>query len=310
MDSQESKQKFAQADALFKQGRYQDAMGVLTDLDRFFPNTKNIMYPMAMCLAELDCSGEAMQLCDRLIADFGDQRAVELKAKLMGGGSLEGGGVGGAVPAGGQAQAGGVGGGGAAAPGVQVQRAQGEVSDKSQGVAFLLSFFLWPFAVQEFYLGRMVLGIIKLVLLVTSMVLMGVGSVMIGTAANVAAQGGVAENAVTAMILMSIACVPFSIIGVWAFIDFILIGAGVKKDRAGRRLARGPISGTPQKSQATTFLLAYFLGGFGVDRFYLGYTLFGVLKLLTGGGLVIWTLVDIILIGMGNMKDSEGNSLK
>jgi len=63
------------------------------------------------------------------------------------------------------------------------------------------------------------------------------------------------------------------------------------------------------KSWMVALLLSIFLGGLGVDRFYLGYTGLGILKLLTCGGLWIWWLIDLILIATGKMKDSNGNEL-
>ena len=58
-----------------------------------------------------------------------------------------------------------------------------------------------------------------------------------------------------------------------------------------------------------TLLLSIFLGGLGIDRFYLGYTGLGILKLLTCGGVWIWWLIDLILIATGKMKDANGNEL-
>ncbi len=39
-----------------------------------------------------------------------------------------------------------------------------------------------------------------------------------------------------------------------------------------------------RKNKLTAILLSLFTGGLGIDRFYLGYTKLGVVKLLTLGG--------------------------
>ncbi|MCP1413691.1 TM2 domain-containing protein [Paenarthrobacter sp. A20] len=55
----------------------------------------------------------------------------------------------------------------------------------------------------------------------------------------------------------------------------------------------------------TTWLLALFLGTFGVDRFYLGKIGSGILKLLTLGGYGIWWLVDVIIVVAGQQTDKH-----
>ncbi len=56
------------------------------------------------------------------------------------------------------------------------------------------------------------------------------------------------------------------------------------------------LSMVPLKNPMTVLLFSIFLGGFGVDRFYIGDTGMGVAKLLVGGlTLGIWPLVDIFM---------------
>jgi TM2 domain-containing membrane protein YozV len=57
------------------------------------------------------------------------------------------------------------------------------------------------------------------------------------------------------------------------------------------------------------FLLCFFLGLLGIHRFYVGKVGTGLIQLFTGGGLVIWALIDLIMIVTGNFTDKQGNKI-
>jgi hypothetical protein len=64
------------------------------------------------------------------------------------------------------------------------------------------------------------------------------------------------------------------------------------------------------KDWLTTLLISFFVGVFGIDRFYLGYTGLGILKLVTFGGCGVWALIDLILILMNKVDDAKGRPLR
>ena len=62
------------------------------------------------------------------------------------------------------------------------------------------------------------------------------------------------------------------------------------------------------KSKTTALILSVLVGGLGIDRFYLGYTGMGVLKLLTGGCFGILYIIDIINIATGKLRPADGTA--
>ncbi len=70
-----------------------------------------------------------------------------------------------------------------------------------------------------------------------------------------------------------------------------------------------------EKSRLAAFLLAFFLGIFGVHRMYVGKVASGVIQLLLTITVIgiffvsIWVLIDWIFILTGEFKDKEGKRI-
>ncbi|MET4158564.1 NINE protein [Agromyces sp. PvR057] len=78
---------------------------------------------------------------------------------------------------------------------------------------------------------------------------------------------------------------------------------------AARSTAATPAPGGTGPSFLVIWLFALLLGSLGVDRFALGKPGTAVAKLLTAGGLGVWTLVDLVLVLTGAQRDRDGRTL-
>jgi len=71
---------------------------------------------------------------------------------------------------------------------------------------------------------------------------------------------------------------------------------------------KGQASG--DKNWLVALLLCWFLGVIGIHRFYLGYTVIGIIQLLTLGGFGIWTLIDFIRIIIKDLQPKDGSYIE
>lgn len=74
----------------------------------------------------------------------------------------------------------------------------------------------------------------------------------------------------------------------------------------GHRIKESQINGASPRSQITTTILCFCLGGIGVHRFYVGKAGTGILMIFTIGGVGVWWLIDFIMIITSSFKDKEG----
>jgi TM2 domain-containing membrane protein YozV len=94
-------------------------------------------------------------------------------------------------------------------------------------------------------------------------------------------------------------------------------GGGIAVSTGGGGYSRAGAGGgqVGNKSKIAAGLLGIFLGGYGVHRFYLGYTSIGIVQILvtifTCGAGALWGLIEGIMILTGSFdRDADGYLLK
>jgi hypothetical protein len=83
MKPDDATKQFRQADDRYRRGQYDAALLLLEELDDAFPNDKNLMFARARTLGKLGRCDEALEICDRLVAEFDYARAARLQVRLL-----------------------------------------------------------------------------------------------------------------------------------------------------------------------------------------------------------------------------------
>ena len=169
---------------------------------------------------------------------------------------------------------------------------QAHVSPK-HSTAFVLALFLSWLGVGRFYMGRKDIGTLQL----------------LAFAATVA---------LTIILPDSAANLISTPLTIWLIIDDILIGSGKARDGKGNPLIifgddaprnYRQVHVSEKHTPAVILSGIWVTNMLGVDRMYMGRVGLGIVKLITLGGLFVWTIVDYILIARGKARDGKGRPL-
>jgi len=152
----------------------------------------------------------------------------------------------------------------------------GKISSKDKGILIILAWLLGIFGIDQFYRGKIGLGILKLLTL-----------------------GGCGIWALIDHILYTVGSLPVDSEGKPI--------ADRKTIESLSKMLGDAAAKLSEKDKSILILLSILLGGLGIDRFYRGQIGLGIFKLLTLGGCGIWALIDSILYIVGSHPvDSEG----
>lgn len=103
-------------------------------------------------------------------------------------------------------------------------------------------------------------------------------------------------------------------LGFWVLIDMIMIILHKFRDSDGQLLEFPQIKTVEanqksEKSYVISLFLSAFLGFLGINSFYVGKLLHGILQLCTFGGFGIWAMYDTLSIVFLNYEDGQGKTL-
>lgn len=83
MDNAELHLQYRYAIQLIKGQRYAEAYDVLKVIDAERPNTKNVLYALAIAADAMGLTDEALELCDRLILEFDHDKAKIIRDRIL-----------------------------------------------------------------------------------------------------------------------------------------------------------------------------------------------------------------------------------
>lgn len=193
--------------------------------------------------------------------------------------------------------------------------------------AILLSTLIQGFGIDRMYIGRVGLGIAKLVAqifsVVIAFVILGFGPASEIEAGEIIDLSDFFWDNARYYAAFFALTLPVTI---WLIADSILICSGRAIDGNGNPLIAYEDKGetvtqtrayqpprqceiSPKHSTAVLLSTIPVTSFLGIDRMYMGCVAMGLAKLVTFGGLGIWATVDSIIIAKGNARDGDGKPL-
>ena len=88
-------------------------------------------------------------------------------------------------------------------------------------------------------------------------------------------------------------------------------GGGASSSSSSAAISQPIDNSNPKSKTKALILCGLIIFGFGgFHRFYTGHTAIGIIQLLTGGGCLIWQIIDFISILSGGFRDVQGKYLQ